>query len=157
MQSLQLHLTGAAWSWLSNISVESIGNWNELEKWFVGNFRSTLIRDQRPSKNSRHVSKEAVSYYGHALYMENCPIGATPQCVPAREVEHVCGPGYVGVLPELVLWGEGIFQHGDEDIGTGQLVVAQASIEVHSVDVVSLWGRQHGADIPLSVKLVRSS
>jgi hypothetical protein len=32
MQSLQLHLTGAAWSWLSKLPKESIGNWNELEK-----------------------------------------------------------------------------------------------------------------------------
>jgi hypothetical protein len=32
MQSLQLHLTGATWSWLSKLPKESIGNWNELEK-----------------------------------------------------------------------------------------------------------------------------
>jgi hypothetical protein len=32
MQSLQLHLTGTARSWLSKLPKESIGNWNELEK-----------------------------------------------------------------------------------------------------------------------------
>jgi hypothetical protein len=41
MQSLQLHLTGAARSWLSKLPKESIGNWNELEKQFTRNFRST--------------------------------------------------------------------------------------------------------------------
>jgi hypothetical protein len=44
MQSLQLHLTGVAWSWLSKLPNESIGNWNELEKQFTGNFRSTYTR-----------------------------------------------------------------------------------------------------------------
>jgi hypothetical protein len=32
MQSLQLHLTGAAWSWLSKLPEDSIGSWNELAK-----------------------------------------------------------------------------------------------------------------------------
>jgi hypothetical protein len=36
-----LALTGAAWSWLSKLPDETIGNWNELEKQFIGNFRST--------------------------------------------------------------------------------------------------------------------
>jgi hypothetical protein len=31
MQSLQLHLTGAAWSWLSTLPNDSIGSWGELE------------------------------------------------------------------------------------------------------------------------------
>jgi hypothetical protein len=30
MQSLQLHLTNATWSWLSEILESTIGNWNEL-------------------------------------------------------------------------------------------------------------------------------
>jgi hypothetical protein len=29
MQSLQLHLTGAAWSWLSTLPIESIGSWGD--------------------------------------------------------------------------------------------------------------------------------
>jgi hypothetical protein len=38
MQSLQLHLTGAAQSWLSRLPEESIGSWNELAKQFTSNF-----------------------------------------------------------------------------------------------------------------------
>jgi hypothetical protein len=44
MQSLQLHLTGAARSWLSKLPKESIGSWNELEKQFTRYFRSTYTR-----------------------------------------------------------------------------------------------------------------
>jgi hypothetical protein len=41
MQSLQLHLTGAAWSWLNTLPNDSIGSWGELESQFKRNFRST--------------------------------------------------------------------------------------------------------------------
>jgi hypothetical protein len=41
MQSLQLHLTGAAWSWLDTLPNDSIGSWGELENQFARNFRST--------------------------------------------------------------------------------------------------------------------
>jgi hypothetical protein len=41
MQSLQLHLTGAARSWLNTLPNESIGSWGELENQFARNFRST--------------------------------------------------------------------------------------------------------------------
>jgi hypothetical protein len=44
MQSLQLHLTGAAWSWLSTLPNESIGSWGELESQFARNFCSTYKR-----------------------------------------------------------------------------------------------------------------
>jgi hypothetical protein len=44
MQSLQLHLTGAARSWLNTLPDESIGNWGELESQFTRNFRSTYKR-----------------------------------------------------------------------------------------------------------------
>jgi hypothetical protein len=44
MQSLQLHLTGAAWSWLNTLPNDSIGSWGELEKQFARNFRSTYKR-----------------------------------------------------------------------------------------------------------------
>jgi hypothetical protein len=40
MQSLQLHLTGAARSWLSKL----IGSWEELTKQFTSNFKSTYKR-----------------------------------------------------------------------------------------------------------------
>jgi hypothetical protein len=41
MQSLQLHLTGAARSWLNTLPDESIGSWGELERQFTRNFHST--------------------------------------------------------------------------------------------------------------------
>jgi hypothetical protein len=41
MQSLQLHLTGAARSWLNTLPNKSIGSWEELESQFVRDFRST--------------------------------------------------------------------------------------------------------------------
>jgi hypothetical protein len=44
MQSLQLHLTGAAWSWLNTEPNDSIGSWGELESQFARNFRSTYKR-----------------------------------------------------------------------------------------------------------------
>jgi hypothetical protein len=44
MQSLQLHLTGAARSWLNTLPNDSIGSWEELESQFTRNFRSTYKR-----------------------------------------------------------------------------------------------------------------
>jgi hypothetical protein len=44
MQSLQLHLTGAARSWLNTLPNDSIGSWGELESQFTRNFRSTYNR-----------------------------------------------------------------------------------------------------------------
>jgi hypothetical protein len=44
MQSLQLHLIGAARSWLSTLPNDSIGSWGELESQFTRNFRSTYKR-----------------------------------------------------------------------------------------------------------------
>jgi hypothetical protein len=44
MQSLQLHLTGAARSWLNTLSNDSIGSWGELQSQFARNFRSTYKR-----------------------------------------------------------------------------------------------------------------
>jgi hypothetical protein len=44
MQSLQLHLTGAARSWLSKLEKESIGSWDDLTKQFTSNFMSTYKR-----------------------------------------------------------------------------------------------------------------
>jgi hypothetical protein len=41
MQRLQLHLTDAAWSWLSKLLDDSIGSWGKLEDQFTRNFRST--------------------------------------------------------------------------------------------------------------------
>jgi hypothetical protein len=44
MQSLQLHLTDAARSWLSKLEKETIGSWEDLTKQFISNFRSTYKR-----------------------------------------------------------------------------------------------------------------
>jgi hypothetical protein len=44
MQSLQLHLTGAARSWLGKLEKETIGSWDELTKQFTRNFKSTYKR-----------------------------------------------------------------------------------------------------------------
>jgi hypothetical protein len=44
MQSLQLHLTGAAKSWLSKLEKGTIGNWEKLTKQFTSNFKSTYKR-----------------------------------------------------------------------------------------------------------------
>jgi hypothetical protein len=41
MQSLQLHLTGTARSWLSTLPNDYIGSSGELENQFTRNFRST--------------------------------------------------------------------------------------------------------------------
>jgi hypothetical protein len=41
MQSLQLHLTGAARSWLSKLERGTIESWEELTKQFMCNFKST--------------------------------------------------------------------------------------------------------------------
>jgi hypothetical protein len=44
MQSLKLHLTGAARSWLSKLGKQTIGSWEELTKQFTRNFKSTYKR-----------------------------------------------------------------------------------------------------------------
>jgi hypothetical protein len=44
MQSLQLHLTGAARSWLNTLPNDSIGSWGDLENQFAKNFCSTYKR-----------------------------------------------------------------------------------------------------------------
>jgi hypothetical protein len=41
MQSLQLHLTGVARSWLSKLGKETIVSWEKLTKQFTSNFKST--------------------------------------------------------------------------------------------------------------------
>jgi hypothetical protein len=41
MQSLQLHLTGTARSWLGKLERETIGSWDKLKRQFTSNFNST--------------------------------------------------------------------------------------------------------------------
>jgi hypothetical protein len=44
MQSLQLHLTGAARLWLGKLERETIGSWDKLTRKFTSNFNSTYKR-----------------------------------------------------------------------------------------------------------------
>jgi hypothetical protein len=41
MQSVQVHLSGAARSWIKKLPVEFIDSWETFEDLFVKNFRST--------------------------------------------------------------------------------------------------------------------
>jgi hypothetical protein len=51
MQSLQLHLTGAARSWLNTLPNDSIGNWGELESQFA---KKKSLNIQTPSVTGRN-------------------------------------------------------------------------------------------------------
>jgi hypothetical protein len=51
MQSLQLHLTGAAWSWLNTLPNDSIGSWGELESQFA---KKKLLNIQTTSVTGRN-------------------------------------------------------------------------------------------------------
>jgi hypothetical protein len=63
MQSLQLHLTGAARSWLSMLPNDSIGGWGELENQFTRNFCSMY---KRPA--SIEEVKSGMQKKGEALH-----------------------------------------------------------------------------------------
>jgi hypothetical protein len=58
MQSLQLHLTGAARSWLNTLPNESIGSWGELESQFTRNFRSTYKRPASLEEVKAYVQRK---------------------------------------------------------------------------------------------------
>jgi hypothetical protein len=57
MQSLQLHLTGAAWSWLSKLERETIESWEELTKQFTSNFKSTYKQPASIEKVRAYVQQ----------------------------------------------------------------------------------------------------
>jgi hypothetical protein len=63
MQSLQLHLTGVARSWLNTLPNESIGSWGELESQFARNFRSTYKRPASLEEVKVCVCKGKVKLY----------------------------------------------------------------------------------------------
>jgi hypothetical protein len=65
MQSLQLHLTGAAWSWLNTLTNNSIGSWGELESQFARNFCSTYKRPASLEEIKSCVQRkdETLRYY----------------------------------------------------------------------------------------------
>jgi hypothetical protein len=71
MQSLQLHLTGAARSWLSTLPNDSIGSWGELESRFARNFHSIY---RRPA--SLEEVKSCTQSKGETLrsYIQRCSI-----------------------------------------------------------------------------------
>jgi hypothetical protein len=62
MQSLQLHLTDAARSWLSKLEEETIGSWEELTKQFTSNSKSMY---KRPA--SIEEVKACVQQHGETL------------------------------------------------------------------------------------------
>jgi hypothetical protein len=65
MQSLQLHLTSVARSWLSKLLDDSIGSWGELEDQFIRNFCSTYTRPAsiEEVKSCMHKSGETLRSY----------------------------------------------------------------------------------------------
>jgi hypothetical protein len=58
MQSLQLHLIGAARSWLNTLPNDSIGSWGELESQFARNFRSTYKRPASLEEVKSYVQRK---------------------------------------------------------------------------------------------------
>jgi hypothetical protein len=62
MQSLQLHLTGAARSWLNTLPNDSIGSWGELESQFARNFHSTYKRPASLEEVKSCIQKETKPY-----------------------------------------------------------------------------------------------
>jgi hypothetical protein len=58
MQSLQLHLTGAARSWLNTLPNDSIGSWGELENQFARNFCSTYKRPTSLEEVKSYVQRK---------------------------------------------------------------------------------------------------
>jgi hypothetical protein len=58
MQSLQLHLTGAARAWLNTLPNDSIGSWGELESQFARNFCSTYKSPASLEEIKSYVQKK---------------------------------------------------------------------------------------------------
>jgi hypothetical protein len=65
MQSLQLHLTGAAWSWSRKLEKEIIGSWDELAKLFAGNFKSTYRRPASTEELKACTQKSGESLHSY--------------------------------------------------------------------------------------------
>jgi hypothetical protein len=62
MQSLQLHLTSAARSWLNTLPNDSIGSWGELKNQFANFFAQRISAQRRWKKSSRACSRKAKPY-----------------------------------------------------------------------------------------------
>jgi hypothetical protein len=67
MQSLQLHLTGAARSWLGKLERETIGSWEELTKQFTSNFKSTYNWLGKPRPTSIEDVKACIQQCNETL------------------------------------------------------------------------------------------
>jgi hypothetical protein len=70
MQSLQLHLTGAAWSWLSTLPNDSIESWGELESQFARNFCSTYKHPASLEEVKSCVQKKGETLRSYIQTME---------------------------------------------------------------------------------------
>jgi hypothetical protein len=65
MQSLQLHLTGAARSWLNTLPNDSIGSWGELQSQFTRNFRLTYKRPASLEEIKSCVQRKDETLYSY--------------------------------------------------------------------------------------------
>jgi hypothetical protein len=61
MQSLQLHLTGAARSWLNTLPNDSIGSWGELESQFARNKRLMEVANRFADREDAYNNKRGRS------------------------------------------------------------------------------------------------
>jgi hypothetical protein len=68
MQSLQLHLTGAARSWLGKLKKDTIGSSDDLAKKFIGNFKSTYKRPASTEELQACTQKSGESLRSYIQY-----------------------------------------------------------------------------------------
>jgi hypothetical protein len=71
MQSLQLHLIGAARSWLNTLPNNSIGSWGELKNQFARNFRSTYKRPASLEEVKSCVQRKDETLHS---YIQRCSV-----------------------------------------------------------------------------------
>jgi hypothetical protein len=64
MQSLQLHLTGTARSWLSKLGRDTIGSWDELTKQFTSNLNLTYKRPAS-TEEVKACMQSTMNHCGH--------------------------------------------------------------------------------------------
>jgi hypothetical protein len=65
MQSLQLHLTGVARSWLSKLGKETNGSWEELIKQFTSNFKLTYKRPASIEEVKAYVQQRGETLWAY--------------------------------------------------------------------------------------------
>jgi hypothetical protein len=82
MRSLQLHLIGAARSWLGKLKKETIGSLDELAKQFISNFKSTYKRPASTEELKACTQKSGEtlrSYIQHWSIIKNSAEAVTSQ------------------------------------------------------------------------------